>query len=166
MLILDASNPLLSTPLFTFFSLFFSSLSSWLVNSRQDITEEIKQNDYLFLLLFSTLFLLFFAVPFCAPFALKRGIKWPCISQEVGVSPWCSFQKVRRAREKDGIEGRQKKGQDETTRSSQFFVLDITFLRSPTDSFLLCICSYRSGSSYFLVLPVVVSLISPSRGDN
>lgn len=108
--ILDPSNPF-SLPFpphpLSPIPFFFSGLSSWLVNSRRDITEEIRQNDYLFLLPFSTLFLLFFAVPFCVPFALKRGIKWPCISQEVGVSPWCSFQKVRRTRGKEGgTEGR------------------------------------------------------------
>lgn len=169
--ILGASNPLLFAPSPSF--LFHPSLflSSRLVNSRRDITKEIRQNDYLFLLPFSTLFLLSFAVPFCAPFALKRGIKWPCISQEVGVSPWCSFQKVREGQGEKRVGDRgetRKKGTTKRLDRCRFssWTLDVAFFRSPTGSFYICICSFRFDSSYSLVLPFVVSLISPSRGGN
>lgn len=145
--ILDASNPLLSPSLSSFYSipLFFSCLSSRLVNSRQSITEEIRQNDYLFLLPFSTLFLLFFAIPFCAPFALKRGIKWPCISQEVGVHHGAASRRYeRQGEEKVGQrEGKKKRTKRLDRRRFSSWTLDIAFLRSPTDSFLLCICSYK-----------------------
>lgn len=95
--------------------------------------------------LFFTFFLLFFAIPFCAPFVLKRGIKWLCISQEVGVHRGAASRRYeRQGEEKVGQrEGKKKRTKRLDRRRFSSWTLDIAFLRSPTDSFLLCICSYK-----------------------
>lgn len=63
-----------------------------------------------------------FSLQFCVPLALKRGIKWPWISQEVGVSSW--FQETCGAR---GKKGNRKKGHDEMTSSSWSPSLPLVF---------------------------------------
>lgn len=50
----------------------------------------------------SSLHFLSVGSPFCTPLTLKRGIKWPWIGQEVGVSPLCRFRKKCEARGKRG----------------------------------------------------------------
>lgn len=52
-----------------------------------------------------------------------------------------------------GDEKKRARRNDSDRRRFSSWTLDIAFLRSPTGSFFLCICSFRSGSSYSLVPP-------------
>lgn len=110
---LDASTP--PSPI-DLSSLHHSVVSSKLVNSQRDISEQIRQIDSFPPLSHPLPFFLLFTfssvgLHFCVPLALKREVKWPWIGQEVGVSSWCRFQETCRLRRKKGdVEKRARRG--------------------------------------------------------
>lgn len=101
----------------------------------EDITEirQIDSPPFPFFLLFHFSWV---GLHFCASLGLKRGIKWPWIAQEVGVSSWC------RDMQSEGEEGEQgKKGHDEVT--SSFWSSSSPLLFANWLSFFLRVCSLQ-----------------------